>query len=40
MPKKGKKKSSKGGTDTPKVDGEGEEEKKVSTLPINQNIFI
>ncbi len=30
MPKKGKKKSSKGGTDTPKVDGEGEEEKKVS----------
>jgi hypothetical protein len=31
MPKKGKKKSSKGASDTPKVDGEGEEEKKVST---------
>ena len=33
MPKKGKKKSSKGASDTPKVEGE-EEEKEVSTSSI------
>ena len=34
MPKKGKKKSSKGASDAPKVDGEEEEEKQVSKISI------
>jgi glycosyltransferase involved in cell wall biosynthesis len=38
MPKKGKKKSSKGASDTPKVDGEGEEEKNLIQLINKYNL--